>query len=345
MDKKTTPTHVVINQDYIQQLPTMKEPTYAGMPASKCPCIPLLDISYYEKAIKDFNDHVASLPKILRADEGKWEIGQQLREGVDFEISPRKWDGIGFRGEWFNTAAPIRFTPQQLAEQTLRRHYGNNVFMSEEALSALCEMYQAGAAAASPKADAESIEIWRNRAAYFEKEFHSANKEIIYLQEKLADIRKWIVEQRNIAHVNCLEDKKQAYNHVLAYMEQSQAPAPQAIPEKEEVEKIARQWYEKNKYRSDFPADSDYYSFIEGYKAASLRGKEEGELQPCCANSCDGFKCESGSVHLITSPVEQILEYMFQNRYNETNPVLYAHVASFIKGDDVASDNNSNQSK
>jgi hypothetical protein len=81
------------------------------------------------------------------------------------------------------------------------------------------------------------------------------------------------------------------------------------------------------------------------YDKASLIGKEEGELQPCCANSCDGFKCESGSVHLITSPVEQILEYMFQNRYNETNPVLYAHVASFIKGDDVASDNNSNQSK
>jgi hypothetical protein len=85
MDKKTTPTHIVIDKDYIQALPTMKEPTYAGMPASKCPCIPLLDISYYEKAIKDFNDHLASLPKILRADEGKWEIGQQLTEHVDFQ--------------------------------------------------------------------------------------------------------------------------------------------------------------------------------------------------------------------------------------------------------------------
>jgi hypothetical protein len=44
---------------------------------------------------------------------------------------------------------------------------------------------------------------------------------------------------------------------------------------------------------------------------------EEGELQPCCANSCDGFKCESGSVHLIDSPNKE-------------------------EGDDVASDNNSN---
>jgi hypothetical protein len=66
MDKKTTPTHVVIDQDYIQQLPNkMKKPflLYGN----------------------DWQNYLASLPKILRADEGKWEIGQQLTEHVDFE--------------------------------------------------------------------------------------------------------------------------------------------------------------------------------------------------------------------------------------------------------------------
>ena len=39
----------------------------------------------------------------------------------------------------------------------------------------------------------------------------------------LEQLRKWVVEQRNLAHLNCLEEQKQAYNSVLAFIEASTA--------------------------------------------------------------------------------------------------------------------------
>jgi hypothetical protein len=60
---------------------------------------------------------------------------------------------------------------------------------------------------------------------------------------------------------------------------------------------------------------------------ASLRGKEEGELQPCCANSCDGFKCESGSVHLIDNPNKEERDYVASDN-NSNGTAVASHTAS-----------------
>jgi hypothetical protein len=80
MDKKTTPTHVVIDKDYIQEVPTMEEPNTLDFPS-----LHGFNSSGYFLEMERYNQHLASLPKILRADEGKWAIGQQLTEHVDFQ--------------------------------------------------------------------------------------------------------------------------------------------------------------------------------------------------------------------------------------------------------------------
>jgi hypothetical protein len=104
---------------------------------------------------------------------------------------------------------------------------------------------------------------------------------------------------------------------------------------------------------------------------ASQIGKEEGELQPCCINSCDGFKCESGSVHLIASQskeegeaqvkqeiesairgLEKGLEWIepIRQKMGGVGRIKFVmkHALSVLQGlkeegDDVASDNNSNE--
>jgi hypothetical protein len=86
MDKKTTPTHVVIDKDYIQQLPEMEKPKWTGRSYLGRPYVTSgLQFDIFKEKEREYEKHVASLPKILRADEGKWEIGQQLTEHVDFQ--------------------------------------------------------------------------------------------------------------------------------------------------------------------------------------------------------------------------------------------------------------------
>jgi DNA repair exonuclease SbcCD ATPase subunit len=70
-----------------------------------------------------------------------------------------------------------------------------------------------------PTGEYYTIDYWEKRATHFEAEFDAANKEVLYLQEKQSALKKWVIEQRNLAHVNCLEETKQAYNNVIAYLE------------------------------------------------------------------------------------------------------------------------------
>lgn len=50
-----------------------------------------------------------------------------------------------------------------------------------------------------------------------------ANDALLYVEhleknnpdDDLIHFKNWVVEQRNLAHINCLEEAKQAYNNVL----------------------------------------------------------------------------------------------------------------------------------
>lgn len=65
----------------------------------------------------------------------------------------------------------------------------------------------------------------------------------------MEDLKKWIVEQRNMAHVHGLEESKQAYNSVLAHMESLQGVAgeEQAWREAGKHERFA-EWLIRNYY-------------------------------------------------------------------------------------------------
>ncbi len=75
--------------------------------------------------------------------------------------------------------------------------------------------------------------------------------------------------------------------------------------------------------------DVEANNFLDGAITAFKQVKQKiASLKP-------EVSAEEGNNVTSDSKIEKILNYMIENRYNETNPVLYAHVASF-----VASDNN-----
>jgi hypothetical protein len=154
---------------------------------------------------------------------------------------------------------------QQLAEEKLSGYEQEHFALSRQhVLSAMVEMYEAGAAAASSQTG------WVKASERKPKEegLYFVRKSIYGGLGYTKYTARFEEEDFYDDHYN--DRSLPFYVEGLEWLEE--APAPQAIPEKEEGEQEA-------------------------------------------------------------SPVEQILEYMFQNRYNETNPVLYAHVASFIKQD------------
>jgi hypothetical protein len=87
-----------------------------------------------------------------------------------------------------------------------------------------------------------------------------------------------------------------------------EAPASQAIPDTDDKDLIA------------------IASNLSMHTIRQVAEKEEGELQPCCANSCDGFKCESGSVHLIDPNKEEGNDVPSDNNSNEA--AVASHTAS-----------------
>ena len=82
--------------------------------------------------------------------------------------------------------------------------------------------------------------------------------------------------------------------------------------------------------------------FREGYKAAQSSPIEEsktcgkcqmlGDAAPCDECYIKGNTKSSVSVHEVKDEIsiQTILNYMAENKYNQTNPVLYSYVASFI---------------
>lgn len=84
------------NKKFVKKA-TMEEPTYAGMPASKCKKdIPLIDIDYYNKKISEYNDHLASLPSYRAEWITKEMDGQEKILDVDFYLEQQFWEGTSW---------------------------------------------------------------------------------------------------------------------------------------------------------------------------------------------------------------------------------------------------------